>query len=157
MMQRAGQLYLGTHDFRNFCKIDVVNVHNYEREIISFDVQPAALSSLPAPFYPQLAPSPTASTLATKTATATPMQTDSDTTSSNSNNNNSSNIINNRSDDEDDVYEMTIRGKAFLWHQIRCMAAVLFLIGARKEKPEVITVAMTVSVVQLSVCWFSLY
>lgn len=35
--------------------------------------------------------------------------------------------------------ELTITGKAFLMHQVRCMAAILFLIGSRLEKPDVIT------------------
>merc|ERR1740124_287313 len=34
--------------------------------------------------------------------------------------------------------EMEITGLAFLWHQVRCMAAVLMLIGLRLEKPQVI-------------------
>jgi len=33
---------------------------------------------------------------------------------------------------------MTITGLAFLWHQVRCMAAILFLVGSQLEKPEVI-------------------
>lgn len=33
--------------------------------------------------------------------------------------------------------EITIRGMAFLWHQIRCMVSVLFLIGLHLEEPEV--------------------
>ena len=33
--------------------------------------------------------------------------------------------------------ELTIVGLAFLWHQIRCIVALLFMIGQRKEKPEV--------------------
>lgn len=33
---------------------------------------------------------------------------------------------------------MEITGLAFLWHQVRCMAAVLILIGLGHEKPEVI-------------------
>ena len=35
------------------------------------------------------------------------------------------------------MYEMTISGQAFLWHQVRCMAGILFLIGNNLEKPEV--------------------
>ena len=31
-----------------------------------------------------------------------------------------------------------IKGSAFLWHQVRCMMAVLFLIGRGIEKEEVI-------------------
>lgn len=36
-----------------------------------------------------------------------------------------------------DVCEMEITGLAFLWHQVRCMTGVLFLVGMRLEKPEV--------------------
>lgn len=36
------------------------------------------------------------------------------------------------------MYVATITGQAFLWHQIRCIMGVLFLIGEDKEKPEVI-------------------
>ncbi|KPM39305.1 hypothetical protein AK830_g7245 [Neonectria ditissima] len=37
------------------------------------------------------------------------------------------------------VYSFNVRGSAFLWHQIRHMVAVLFLIGQRFEKPEVVS------------------
>ncbi|KAH7134722.1 pseudouridine synthase [Dactylonectria estremocensis] len=37
------------------------------------------------------------------------------------------------------VYSFNVRGSAFLWHQIRHMVAVLFLVGQRLEKPEIIT------------------
>ena len=36
-----------------------------------------------------------------------------------------------------DLCEVTISGKAFLWHQIRCIMAVLLLIGQGKESPQV--------------------
>eukprot|EP00042_Codosiga_hollandica_P050226 m.595936 g.595936 ORF g.595936 m.595936 type:complete len:541 (-) comp58043_c0_seq27:51-1673(-) len=36
------------------------------------------------------------------------------------------------------VCEMTIIGFAFLWHQVRCMASVLFMIGAGEENMEII-------------------
>ena len=42
--------------------------------------------------------------------------------------------------DEDSGYsmcELTIVGSSFLWHQIRCIVAVLILIGQGKEKVEV--------------------
>ena len=32
-----------------------------------------------------------------------------------------------------------IKGSAFLWHQVRCMMAVLFMIGRKQEPREVIT------------------
>lgn len=37
------------------------------------------------------------------------------------------------------MYCLTIRGSAFLWHQIRCIVALLFLIGQRKEEPQIIS------------------
>lgn len=36
-----------------------------------------------------------------------------------------------------DMCEITIEGMAFLWHQVRCMVSILFLIGLHLEKPEV--------------------
>ncbi|RKU46921.1 hypothetical protein DL546_003603 [Coniochaeta pulveracea] len=37
------------------------------------------------------------------------------------------------------VYYFHVRGSAFLWHQIRHMVSVLFLVGQGYERPEVIT------------------
>lgn len=37
-----------------------------------------------------------------------------------------------------DMCELVITSRAFLWHQIRCLMSVLFLVGYGKEKPEVI-------------------
>lgn len=36
------------------------------------------------------------------------------------------------------VYAFVIKGSAFLWHQVRCMVAILFLIGQHLEEPSVI-------------------
>ncbi|KAJ9610257.1 pseudouridine synthase deg1 [Cladophialophora chaetospira] len=36
------------------------------------------------------------------------------------------------------VYTFCVHGTAFLWHQVRCMAAVLFLIGQGLEEPSII-------------------
>ncbi|CAL4939680.1 unnamed protein product [Urochloa decumbens] len=38
----------------------------------------------------------------------------------------------------DELCSMTIKGTAFLWHQVRCMVAVLFLIGQGLESPSVV-------------------
>ena len=37
-----------------------------------------------------------------------------------------------------DVYMAVIKGSAFLWHQVRYMMAVLFMIGKKIEQPNVI-------------------
>lgn len=36
------------------------------------------------------------------------------------------------------MHVISIQGQAFLWHQIRCIMGILFLIGQEKEQPEVI-------------------
>ncbi|PRP82708.1 phosphoenolpyruvate carboxykinase [Planoprotostelium fungivorum] len=84
-MREAAKSLLGEHDFRNFCKMDVVNVENFVRSVESFNID--AISS---------------------------------------------------EDSEGRLYVMTIKGSAFLWHQVRCMAAVLFLVGQKMEEPSII-------------------
>ncbi|XXG61337.1 hypothetical protein AAC387_Pa04g3023 [Persea americana] len=84
-MDLASKKFIGEHDFRNFCKMDAANVHNYKRQITSFEIS----------------------------------------------------SCNQRSDCKE-VWAMTIRGSAFLWHQVRCMVAVLFMIGQGLESPTVI-------------------
>ena len=75
------KLLVGKHDFRNFCKMDVEKVYNFERLI--HDAELVELS--------------------------------------------------------DEVCYLQILGQAFLWHQIRCIAEVLFMIGRGLESPDVIT------------------
>ncbi|CAN4122161.1 unnamed protein product [Withania somnifera] len=84
-METAAEKFLGEHDFRNFCKMDAGNVHNYRRHIITFEILPF-----------------------------------------------------NDSYKADQLMIMKIKGSAFLWHQIRCMVAILFLIGQGLESPDVI-------------------
>lgn len=36
------------------------------------------------------------------------------------------------------VYTFSLNGSAFLWHQVRCMVAVLFLVGQGLEQPEMV-------------------
>ncbi|XP_043698137.1 tRNA pseudouridine(38/39) synthase isoform X1 [Telopea speciosissima] len=91
-MEIAGKKFMGEHDFRNFCKMDAVNVHNYRRNILSFEVS----------------------------------------------------SCNERSED-DQIWAMTIKGSSFLWHQVRCMVAVLFMIGQGLESPSVIDILLDTS------------
>ncbi|XP_033642150.1 tRNA pseudouridine(38/39) synthase-like [Asterias rubens] len=86
LMRNSAQKYVGDHDFRNFCKMDVGNgVVNFWRTILSIDIQ--ELDSR---------------------------------------------------DDGYQMYELTVTGQAFLYHQVRCMVAILLLIGQHKEQPEII-------------------
>ncbi|XP_001649570.2 tRNA pseudouridine(38/39) synthase [Aedes aegypti] len=50
-------------------------------------------------------------------------------------------IEDSQSDAKESPYDMLyleLRGKAFLWHQVRCIMAVLFLVGEGKEEPSVV-------------------
>lgn len=37
-----------------------------------------------------------------------------------------------------DMFYFELTGKAFLWHQVRCIVAILLLIGQRNEQPDII-------------------
>lgn len=80
-MREALQLMVGKHDFRNFCKMDVEKVYNFERTIYS-----AELIECP----------------------------------------------------EGGVCYLQFLGQAFLWHQIRCIASIVFLVGQGLEEPSVV-------------------
>lgn len=41
-------------------------------------------------------------------------------------------------DESHAIYEIVVCGYSFLWHQIRCMASILFHVGRGEEKPEII-------------------
>lgn len=45
---------------------------------------------------------------------------------------------------KDDYYVFDLKGSAFLWHQVRCMIAVLFLVGQKLEKPTLVDDLMNV-------------
>ncbi|XP_050204803.1 uncharacterized protein LOC126654837 isoform X2 [Mercurialis annua] len=88
-MESAGKKFIGEHDFRNFCKMDAINVHNYRRKVTSFEISPCCIRS-----------------------------------------------------EGNQLYAINIRGSAFLWHQVRCMVAVLFMVGQGLESPDVIDVLL---------------
>jgi tRNA pseudouridine38/39 synthase len=98
-MREAAAYLEGTHDFRNFCKVDATKqITNFKRRITQ-----ASIECLPTPAY--LAQH-------SKSSDICPPQ--------------------------PNTYTFTVRGSAFLWHQVRCMVAVLFLVGQGLEKPEVV-------------------
>ena len=35
------------------------------------------------------------------------------------------------------MWSLRVRGSAFLWHQVRCMAAILLMLGKKQEAPTV--------------------
>ncbi|BBN00496.1 tRNA pseudouridine38/39 synthase [Marchantia polymorpha subsp. ruderalis] len=84
-MKLAASKFLGEHDFRNFCKMDAANVHNYRRTVTELEI---------VPFNEGWAGT--------------------------------------------QVWVVRVKGTAFLWHQIRCMVAILFMVGRGYEPPEIV-------------------
>lgn len=91
LMHTAAQRYVGTHDFRNLCKMDVANgVVNFQRTILSAGVTWVERGGETGPQDPFR------------------------------------------------LCQFEVTGQAFLYHQVRCMMAILFLIGQKMESPEII-------------------
>lgn len=91
-MKRASEYLIGTHDFRNLCKMDVANgVTTFMREVMHVDIQKFGNDST------------------------------------------------DKGDDQGyDMFYFELTGSAFLWHQIRCIMAILFLVGQGMEDVTVI-------------------
>lgn len=48
-------------------------------------------------------------------------------------------------DDDSAVYMLQITGVAFLWHQVRCIMAILFIVGKRQERADIVTALLDVT------------
>ena len=102
-MKEAANQLLGVHDFRNLSKLDVANVSNFEREILSIDIRPVV----------------------------PPYECKGDSCSGD-------HWPHSEEKEEHDLYVFEVTGVAFLWHMVRCIMAVLFLVGEEREKPSII-------------------
>ncbi|CAL1363282.1 unnamed protein product [Linum trigynum] len=91
-METAGKKFVGEHDYRNFCKMDAANVHNYVRRIDSFEISPSDLRF-----------------------------------------------------QGNQLFAIKIKGSAFLWHQVRCIVAVLFMVGEGLESPDLVDTLLDTS------------
>ncbi|RIA97369.1 pseudouridine synthase [Glomus cerebriforme] len=88
LMREAANRFLGTHDFRNFCKVDgSKQITNFERTVLEVGIEPLQVKQQDNPL---------------------------------------------------EFYVFNLRGTAFLWHQVRFMMSVLFLIGQKLESPSVV-------------------
>lgn len=118
-MREGAKQFEGLHDFRNFCKIDASKqLDNFERRIFFADVEELPPDSGPAgyinlPDY-QERPSKTSNN---PCQNITPVVSNSHTPK---------------------IYTFTLHGSGFLWHQVRHMVAILFLIGQGLESPSLI-------------------
>ncbi|KAJ2723839.1 pseudouridine synthase deg1 [Coemansia sp. Benny D115] len=94
-MREAAQQYQGTHDFRNFCRLDPAKqISNFERTVLSIDITRV----------PQSVP-----------------------------------FVGDGQAAEGRWWQLELRGTAFLWHQVRCMMSVLFMVGQGIESPDIIS------------------
>jgi len=92
-MREALSHFIGHHDFRNLCSLDLKNgVLDHHRTIFKASIEPIRSIDVKVD------------------QDANPYT----------------------------FYEIHIVGKAFLYHQIRCIMTVLFLVGTKKESPEVV-------------------
>jgi tRNA pseudouridine38/39 synthase len=91
LMREAANRFLGTHDFRNFCKIDgSKQITNFKRTISEARIDPVQYKHQNNPLEFR------------------------------------------------EFYVFNLRGTAFLWHQVRFMMSILFLIGQKLESPSII-------------------
>ncbi|KAF2020265.1 pseudouridylate synthase-like protein 3 [Aaosphaeria arxii CBS 175.79] len=51
----------------------------------------------------------------------------------------------NNASDQPKIYSFTLHGSAFLWHQVRSIIAILFLVGQRLESPSLVQELLDVS------------
>ncbi|KAI6872388.1 pseudouridine synthase [Hortaea werneckii] len=112
-MQEAAKKYEGLHDFRNFCKVDPSKqITNFERRIFSAGIHAVSTGGGQAPQgFAQ------------------------------SNGHQETNSVGQEGRlklSEPELYYFEVRGSAFLWHQVRHLIAVLFLVGQGYEHPSIV-------------------
>lgn len=109
-MSEAGEYMLGCHDFRNLCKMDIANgVTEFVRNIKQITISPCNLAqTMDSENRKHFKKLPMNLRLSFRFLLAYTM------------------------------YVATITAKAFLWHQIRCIMAILFLVGEGKEDPIIV-------------------
>lgn len=117
-MRKAVKYFEGLHDFRNFCKVDPgKQVTNFERRVFYAAIEEVPLDSslaghMCSPGFQehiQSIPNQEPINSSSLKQTSTPK-----------------------------IYTFTLHGSAFLWHQVRCMVAILFLIGQGLEPPNLV-------------------
>ena len=116
-MREAAKKFEGLHDFRNFCKVDPSKqIENFERRMFDADIEeldpqkgPLGYVGLPR------------------------FQKDEAMQEINLMNGNMTYPTNTPR-----IFTFSLHGSAFLWHQVRHMVAILFLIGQELERPGLV-------------------
>ncbi|KAL2861128.1 pseudouridine synthase DEG1 [Aspergillus lucknowensis] len=123
-MREAAKYFEGVHDFRNFCKVDTSKqLENFERIIYRSDIKLLDPKTNPLGYVSKsefrALEQPAAETAAEELSgsSATGSQ----------------------------VYVFDLQGSAFLWHQVRHMVGILFLVGQGLEPPSVVPELLDIS------------
>ncbi|KAJ3239041.1 tRNA pseudouridine synthase 3 [Chytriomyces hyalinus] len=108
-MQEAAKLYIGAKDYRHFCKVDPSkNVKTYVRTVLDASVEPMLARD---------------SNLPTTSNFLVPSKNDEGSETKVA---------------PESFLVFEVKGHAFLWHQVRCMTAILHLIGRGLEPVSLI-------------------
>ncbi|KAI0181539.1 pseudouridine synthase [Hypoxylon sp. FL1284] len=111
-MQKAAKKFEGLHDFRNFCKVDPGKLNiNFERRVLESEIVEVKDADTALPYLDgdEFRPPPGSSYGPPESSQKLPL-----------------------------VYYFHVRGTAFLWHQIRFMVSVIFMVGQGLEDPSII-------------------
>lgn len=117
-MREAAKKLEGLHDFRNLCKIDPTKqMPNCQRRVTFADVVEFDSPGKDFSGIQELNQTGSNSLLQSVLKSV------------------SGDLV---SESGPKVYTICIHGTAFLWHQVRCMAAILFLVGQGLEEPSIV-------------------
>ena len=112
-MQEALSYMVGRHDFRNVCKMNCEEVDNFVRVINYAKIVKTSLDSPNGRFL-----------------------------DSEGNNTTAQDTGGTEGDHQNQQYRrpcyLEIQGQAFLWHQIRCIASIMFMVGKGIESPTIV-------------------
>jgi tRNA pseudouridine38/39 synthase len=112
-MQEAASYLVGSHDFRNFCKVDPTKqITSFTRRITMASIDAVSSSEYPA--------------FSTHSAFSTSGKSE----LANGNPTTSKPAVT--------LYTFKVQGSAFLWHQVRCMVGILFLVAQGLESPTIV-------------------
>ncbi|OXV08448.1 hypothetical protein Egran_03789 [Elaphomyces granulatus] len=123
-MREGAKYFEGTHDFRNFCKVDTSKqINNFERIIYYADIELVDPKTHPLGYvtHPGFR--------ALECDGEVPY----------------SEVSSNCGSAVPQIYTFSIHGSAFLWHQVRHMVAILLLVGQGFEPPSIIPELLNVS------------
>lgn len=144
-MQEAANFLTGPHDFRNFCKMDVVGLSHFERNIRAVKVQYCHHSNVPAASTHQATTASHSSSPSSSSSSTFSSSSSSSSAPSSASSPLTSHVplppvvpIPGYVPAADRLCEITVVGEAFLYHQIRCIVALLFLVGLGRESPKTI-------------------